>query len=164
MPPRKLTDEGEKQIHDFYNRDDISRQTPNIKDNKTVKSHVGVKLRIQKRTMIKNIREAFEIFKETNPETFKVIGLQWRFGTSYKLQKEIPYTPVSAPSVSNQSKSFMPIKKRLRVSDVYNYSDSDSDNESMNEESPPKFHQASKSPAEACRKTVRLMVLSVPLS
>ncbi|GFQ82464.1 hypothetical protein TNCT_341341 [Trichonephila clavata] len=43
----------------------------------------------------------------------------------------------------------MPLKKRLRFSDVYN----DSDNESINEESPPPSHQASKSPAEACCKT-----------
>ncbi|GFR12721.1 hypothetical protein TNCT_369581 [Trichonephila clavata] len=56
-------------------------------------------------------------------------------------------------SVSNQSKSFMPLKTRLRVSDVYNDSDSDSDDKSINVESPPLSHQASKSPAEACRKT-----------
>ncbi|GFQ87197.1 hypothetical protein TNCT_483921 [Trichonephila clavata] len=42
----------------------------------------------------------------------------------------------------------MPLKTGLRVSDVY----SDSENESINEESPPPSHQASKSPAEACRK------------
>ncbi|GFQ94674.1 hypothetical protein TNCT_179411 [Trichonephila clavata] len=63
--PRKLTDEGKKQIYDFYDRDDINRQMPGRKDVKTVKSNMGVKLRIQKRTMIMNIREAFEIFKET---------------------------------------------------------------------------------------------------
>ncbi|GFR19378.1 hypothetical protein TNCT_209001 [Trichonephila clavata] len=56
-------------------------------------------------------------------------------------------------SVSNQSKFFMPVNSRLRVSDVYNDSDSDSDNESITEESSPPSHQASKSPAEACRKT-----------
>ncbi|GFR11463.1 hypothetical protein TNCT_600631 [Trichonephila clavata] len=39
------------------------------------------------------------------------------------------------------------------VSDVYNDSDSDSDNEYVKEESPPPSHQTSKSPAEACRKT-----------
>ncbi|GFR01169.1 hypothetical protein TNCT_570371 [Trichonephila clavata] len=38
---------------------------------------------------------------------------------------------------------------KLRFSDFCN----DSDNESINEESPPLSHQASKSPAEACRKT-----------
>ncbi|KAJ8720597.1 hypothetical protein PYW08_006062 [Mythimna loreyi] len=68
--PRKLTDEGKKQICDFYNRDDVSRQMPGIKDVKTVKSSTGTKLRMQKRTMIMSIREAFEIFKETYPETF----------------------------------------------------------------------------------------------
>ncbi|GFQ74905.1 hypothetical protein TNCT_654431 [Trichonephila clavata] len=39
--------------------------------------------------------------------------------------------------VSNRSKSFTPLKTRLRVSGVFNDSDSDSDNESINEESPP---------------------------
>lgn len=66
--PRKLTDEGKKLICDFYNRDDISRQMPGIKDVKTVKSNTGTKTRVQKRTMIMSIREAFEIFKETHPE------------------------------------------------------------------------------------------------
>ncbi|GFQ91090.1 hypothetical protein TNCT_542691 [Trichonephila clavata] len=47
----------------------------------------------------------------------------------------------------------MPLKTRLRVSDVYSDSDRDSDNESINVESPPTSHQASKSPAEVCRKT-----------
>ncbi|GFR29393.1 hypothetical protein TNCT_592641 [Trichonephila clavata] len=45
----------------------------------------------------------------------------------------------------------MPLKTRLRVSGVYNDSNSDSGNESINEESPPTSQQAS--PAEACRKT-----------
>ncbi|GFQ64428.1 hypothetical protein TNCT_407901, partial [Trichonephila clavata] len=40
----------------------------------------------------------------------------------------------------------MPLKTRLRVSDIY----SDSDNESINEEFTPTSHQASKSPAETC--------------
>lgn len=68
LAPRKLTDEGKKLICVFYNRDDISRQMPGIKDVKTVKSNTGMKMRVQKRTMIMSIREAFEIFKETHPE------------------------------------------------------------------------------------------------
>ncbi|GFQ70371.1 hypothetical protein TNCT_402871 [Trichonephila clavata] len=68
--PRKLMDEGKKQIYDFYDRGDINRQMPGINDVKTVKSNMGVKLRIQKRIMIMNIPEAFEIFKETYHETF----------------------------------------------------------------------------------------------
>ncbi|GFR32471.1 hypothetical protein TNCT_243271 [Trichonephila clavata] len=52
-------------------------------------------------------------------------------------------------SVSNQSKFFIPLKTRLCISDVY----SDSDNKSINEESPLMSHQASKSPAESHRKT-----------
>lgn len=66
--PRKLTDEVKKLICDFYNKDDISKQMPGIKDAKTVKSNTGVKMRIQKRTMIMNIGEAYEIFKEAHPE------------------------------------------------------------------------------------------------
>ncbi|GFQ74552.1 hypothetical protein TNCT_105411 [Trichonephila clavata] len=43
----------------------------------------------------------------------------------------------------------MPLKMRLHISDVCN----DSDNESINVESPPLSYQASKSPAEAYCKT-----------
>ncbi|GFR15052.1 hypothetical protein TNCT_267891 [Trichonephila clavata] len=43
---------------------------PGIKDVKTVKPNMGGKLRIQRQTMIMNIREAFEIFKETYSEAF----------------------------------------------------------------------------------------------
>ncbi|GFQ97919.1 hypothetical protein TNCT_558411 [Trichonephila clavata] len=55
----------------------------------------------------------------------------------------------------------MPLKTRLRVSDVYSDSDRDSDNESINEEPPPRLlkpqnHQQ--------KHAVRLMALSVPLS
>lgn len=67
--PRKLKDEVKRQICDFYNRDDISRQLPGMKDVKSIKSNTGTKLRIQKRTMIMSIREAFELFKETFPAT-----------------------------------------------------------------------------------------------
>ncbi|GFQ76709.1 hypothetical protein TNCT_365041 [Trichonephila clavata] len=55
----------------------------------------------------------------------------------------------------------MPLKTRLRVSDVYNDSDSDSDNEFINEESPPLSHQTSKSPAEECRKTDGTVCLKI---
>ncbi|KAL3288258.1 hypothetical protein HHI36_002707 [Cryptolaemus montrouzieri] len=49
-------------------QDDISRPMPGIKDLKTVMSNTGTKVRIQKRTMIMSIREAFEMLKETHPE------------------------------------------------------------------------------------------------
>ncbi|GFQ77737.1 hypothetical protein TNCT_420221 [Trichonephila clavata] len=81
--------------------------------------------------------------------------------TNYNIQKAIPYPAISAPSISNQSKSFMQLKTRLRVSDIYNDSDSDSDNESIAEESPPQSHQVSKSPAEACRKTDSTVCVAV---
>ncbi|GFQ64362.1 hypothetical protein TNCT_517091 [Trichonephila clavata] len=61
-----------------------------------------------------------------------------------------------------REKSLMPLKTRLRVSDVYSDSDGDLGNESINEESPPPSHKTSKSPAEM--HAVRLMVLSVPMS
>lgn len=67
--PQKLTDQVKKQICDFYDRDDISRQMPGMKDVKSIKSNTGTNLRIQKRTMIMSIREAFELFKTTYPET-----------------------------------------------------------------------------------------------
>ncbi|KAL3274013.1 hypothetical protein HHI36_015431 [Cryptolaemus montrouzieri] len=49
--------------------------------------------------------------------------------TNPKLRKRIPDPDISVPSVSDQSKSSLPLKKRLRVSDVY----SDSDNEFIND-------------------------------
>ncbi|GFQ72193.1 hypothetical protein TNCT_227901 [Trichonephila clavata] len=48
--------------------------------------------------------------------------------------------------------SFVPLEMKFHVSGVYSNSDSDLDNESINEECPTTFHQASKSPAEACRR------------
>ncbi|KAF9411133.1 hypothetical protein HW555_009995 [Spodoptera exigua] len=69
--------------------------------------------------------------------------------TNYRIQKEILCPDISVPSVSDQSKSFVPPKTRLRVSDVY----SDSDNDCINDESRSTFDQTSKLPAEACPKT-----------
>ncbi|GFQ63885.1 hypothetical protein TNCT_727591 [Trichonephila clavata] len=40
--PRKLSEEGKKQTHDFYNKNDISRQMTGIRDVKTVKYNMGV--------------------------------------------------------------------------------------------------------------------------
>ena len=44
----------------------------------------------------------------------------------------------------------MPLKKRLRVSYVYSDSDTDSDNEYINVETPSMSHQASNLLPEAC--------------
>ncbi|GFQ81330.1 hypothetical protein TNCT_516341 [Trichonephila clavata] len=98
-------------------------------------------------------KERMQATRNRRKEEQKVIGPRCRFRSSYKIQKAIPYPAISPPSVSNQRKSFLPLKTRLHVSDVYNDSDSDPDNESINEESPPPSYQASKSPAEAYRKT-----------
>ncbi|GFR32968.1 hypothetical protein TNCT_559851 [Trichonephila clavata] len=52
-----------------------------------------------------------------------------------------------------RSKERMKATRKRRKEEQVKQSDSDSENESKIEESPPPSHQASKSPAEACRKT-----------
>lgn len=66
--PSKSIDEITEIIRNFYERDDISRQMPGIKDAKSIKTSTGKKLRIQKRTMIMSVREAFELFQISFPE------------------------------------------------------------------------------------------------
>ncbi|CAG5046355.1 unnamed protein product [Parnassius apollo] len=69
--PRKLMDDllCEQRTIKNFNRDDISRQMPGMKNVKTIKSNTGTKSRIQKRAMIMSIHEAFKRFKGTYPET-----------------------------------------------------------------------------------------------
>lgn len=57
-------------------------------------------------------------------------------------QKVRNIIPSPDPSVSYQSKSLLPLKKRLRISDVYSDSDTDSDNECLNDETPSTSLQA----------------------
>lgn len=65
----RITEEAQQVVKDFFYRDDVSRQAPGMKDCKTVRDpETGVKVKKQKRTMILTIREAYEYFKEINPE------------------------------------------------------------------------------------------------
>lgn len=58
---------------DFFYRNDVSRQAPGIKDCKSVRDpNTGKKIKKQKRTMVTTILEAYEYFKEINPDI--VIG------------------------------------------------------------------------------------------
>lgn len=68
--------------------------------------------------------------------------------TNYKSNPDI-----SVPSVSDQSKSLLPLKKKLRFSDVYS-DDTDSDNDFINDGIlPSTSSQASKLSPEACPET-----------
>lgn len=63
---------------------------------------------------------------------------------NHKLQKIFLGPYIYVPSVSDQSKSLLPLKKKLRVSDVYSDLDTDSDNEFINDKTPSTSLQASK--------------------
>ncbi|KAL3288257.1 hypothetical protein HHI36_002706 [Cryptolaemus montrouzieri] len=75
---------------------------------------------------------------------------------NHKLRKIVPDPDISVPSDSGQSKSLLPLVKRLRVSDVYSDSDTDSGNEFMNDKTPSKSSretanvQATASPKNIC--------------
>lgn len=89
--PWKLTTELKQQISDFYNRDDISRQMPGMKDVKSFKSNVGTKEKMQKRTMIMSISEAYEIFKTLYAETSICMSLFYKERPAYILP--VSHTP-----------------------------------------------------------------------
>lgn len=59
-----------QQVIDFYQRDDISRQAPGIKDTKSIKNlQTGKRKSIQKRHMVMTVKEALQIFCRENSET-----------------------------------------------------------------------------------------------
>lgn len=82
--------------------------------------------------------------------------------TNHKLRKIIAGPDISVPSVSDQSKSLLPLKKRLRVSDVYSDLDTDSDNEFINDETPSTSLQASKLSPEACPENATVQATVLP--
>ena len=59
-----LTPEQIENVTDFFTRDDISRMCPGKKDYITIKTTEG-KERKQKRHLVMNLREAFEMFKDS---------------------------------------------------------------------------------------------------
>ena len=55
-------------MYNFYIRDDISYQLPGKKDTIVVKKDDGSKVTYQKRILLNNLRENFELFKEENKD------------------------------------------------------------------------------------------------
>ncbi|CAF1545908.1 unnamed protein product, partial [Didymodactylos carnosus] len=62
----QLTNKLKKDIHNFYVRDDVSYQCPGKRDTVVVKEDDGTKTSYQKRILINNLRESYELFKEEN--------------------------------------------------------------------------------------------------
>ena len=65
-PGKMLSNDTVKLIHSFYNDDEISRCMPGIKDFITVKEQ-GKKVQKQKRLLLCNLNEAYNLFKECHP-------------------------------------------------------------------------------------------------
>ena len=63
----KRTSERHQQIIEFYQRDDISRQMPGMKDCKSFKNASGKKEKIQLRYMTMTCEHAWEIYNLENP-------------------------------------------------------------------------------------------------
>ena len=70
-----LSEEQPKSVENLYNREDISRICPGKKDFISVKTPGGRELK-QKRLLLLNVKEVYELFKKEEPDlkigTFKV--------------------------------------------------------------------------------------------
>ena len=66
---KKITEEQKRQVAEFFERDDISRQCPGKKDYLSVRDQNGVKQQCQKRLVLGNLKEIYQKFKdeEQNP-------------------------------------------------------------------------------------------------
>jgi len=62
----QLSDKLKTDIHNFYVRDDISYQLPGKRDTVVVKKDDGSKVTYQKRILLNNLRENYELFMEEN--------------------------------------------------------------------------------------------------
>ena len=62
----QLDDKLKNDVHNFYLRDDISYQLPGKRDTVVVKQDDGSKITHQKRILLNNLRENYELFKEEN--------------------------------------------------------------------------------------------------
>lgn len=62
-----ISEEIRSSVLGFFCRDDISRQAPGIKDAVTIREG-GLKTRVQKRHMSMSLLEAYQLFKQDNPE------------------------------------------------------------------------------------------------
>lgn len=64
-PGRTLDENTAQLVNDFYNRDDVSRVMPGKKDCVTVTRN-DKKMHLQKRLILANLKEVYELFKEEN--------------------------------------------------------------------------------------------------
>ena len=71
LPTNEITPQIIESIKDFYQRDDISRQAPGVKDH-IIHRQDGMKTTIQKRYMAMTVAEAYQMYKDENPD--KVVG------------------------------------------------------------------------------------------
>jgi hypothetical protein len=69
-PPKKFKApiEGEKEVLAFYMRDDISRLTAGKSEYVLLRNESNTKQYLQKRYLVYSLREAFQLFKEENPD------------------------------------------------------------------------------------------------
>ncbi|CAF4454979.1 unnamed protein product, partial [Didymodactylos carnosus] len=63
-----ISDEIKNAVHKFYLRDDVSYQLPGKRDTIVVKNDDNTKITYQKRILLNNLRESFELFIEENKE------------------------------------------------------------------------------------------------
>lgn len=64
-----ISEEAIQKIKQYYMRDDVSRQSPGIKDCKSIKDpKTGKRSQVQKRYLITSLRECYSHFKQENPD------------------------------------------------------------------------------------------------
>ncbi|CAF1260225.1 unnamed protein product [Didymodactylos carnosus] len=61
-----ISDQIKNAVHKFYLRDDVSYQLPGKRDTVVVKNDDNIKITYQKRILLNNLRENFELFIEEN--------------------------------------------------------------------------------------------------
>ena len=67
-PGRALPVQTVQMVRDFYQSDEIGRVMPGKKDCISTKNEDGSKVCIQKRLLLANLKEIYELFKEKNPD------------------------------------------------------------------------------------------------
>jgi len=70
-PRRTISKEALNKVEEFFNSDEVSRSMPGKKDFVTIRENEQ-KIQKQKRLLLSNLNEAYQLFKSTNPD--KVIG------------------------------------------------------------------------------------------
>lgn len=63
-PGKTLDEKTFKAVIDFYNNDEVSRVMPGKKDSVSVKSADGTRIHLQKRLVLANLKEIYQMFKE----------------------------------------------------------------------------------------------------